>query len=101
MSLSKLLSLSIDAITSFSVAPLRLIAIMGCFIFAISLAMVIWVICDYVRIGTPNGWATLTCSIWFLGGLGMMSLGIVGEYLGKMYMETKKRPRYFIHKRLR
>ena len=101
MSLRKLLSLSIDAITSFSVAPLRLIALLGCFIFAVSLAMVIWVICDYVRIGTPNGWATLTCSIWLLGGLGMMSLGVVGEYLGKMYMETKKRPRYFISKRLR
>ncbi len=101
MSMKRLLGLSINAITSFSVAPLRIIACMGLFIFAISLFMVAWVVTDYFRLGTPNGWATLTCSLWFLGGLGMMSLGIVGEYLGKMYMETKKRPRYFISKRLR
>lgn len=101
MSFGRLLSLSINAITSFSVAPLRLIAILGLVIFIISLFMVTWVIVDYFRIGTPNGWATLTSSLWFIGGLGMMSLGVVGEYLGKMYMETKKRPRYFISKRLR
>lgn len=101
MSMRRLLSLSIDAITSFSVAPLRLIAGMGLCVFLVSLLMIAWVVVDYFRLGTPNGWATLTSSLWFLGGLGMMSLGIVGEYLGKMYMETKKRPRYFISKRLR
>ena len=101
MSLSKLLALSLDAITSFSVAPLRIIAGIGVFIFLISLLMVAWVIWDYFRLGTPNGWATLTCSLWFLGGLGMICLSIVGEYIGKMYMETKKRPRYFIKTRLR
>lgn len=101
MSIRRLISLAIDAITSFTVAPLRLIAYMGTLIFVISLFMVAWVISDYFRIGTPNGWATLTCSLWFLGGLGMMSLGVMGEYLGKMYMETKKRPRYYISKRLR
>lgn len=101
MSLSKLLALSLDAITSFSVAPLRIIAGIGVFIFCISLLMMAWVIWDYFRLGTPNGWATLTCSLWFLGGLGMICLSIVGEYIGKMYMETKKRPRYFIKTRLR
>ena len=101
MSLSKLLALSLDAITSFSVAPLRIIAGIGVFIFLISLLMMAWVIWDYFRLGTPNGWATLTCSLWFLGGLGMICLSIVGEYIGKMYMETKKRPRYFIKTRLR
>lgn len=101
MSLRKLLALSLDAITSFSVAPLRIIAAIGVFIFFISLLMMAWVICDYFRLGTPNGWATLTCSLWFLGGLGMICLSIVGEYIGKMYMETKKRPRYFIKTRLR
>lgn len=101
MSLRRLLGLSINAITSFSVAPLRLIACLGLFIFVISLFMVAWVVTDFFRLGTPNGWATLTCSLWFLGGLGMMSMGIVGEYIGKMYMETKKRPRYYISKRLR
>ncbi len=101
MSLRKLLALSLDAITSFSVAPLRIIAAIGVFIFFISLLMVAWVVYDYFRIGTPNGWATLTCSLWFIGGLGMICLSIVGEYIGKMYMETKKRPRYFIKTRLR
>lgn len=101
MSLRKLLALSLDAITSFSVAPLRIIAGIGLLIFIISLFMVGWVVYDYFRIGTPNGWATLTCSLWFIGGLGMICLSIVGEYIGKMYMETKKRPRYFIKTRLR
>lgn len=101
MSLRKLLALSLDAITSFSVAPLRIIAAIGVFIFFISLLMMAWVVYDYFRLGTPNGWATLTCSLWFLGGLGMICLSIVGEYIGKMYMETKKRPRYFIKTRLR
>lgn len=101
MSLRKLLALSLDAITSFSVAPLRIIAAFGVFIFFISLLMMAWVVYDYFRLGTPNGWATLTCSLWFLGGLGMICLSIVGEYIGKMYMETKKRPRYFIKTRLR
>lgn len=101
MSMGRLLGLSINAITSFSVAPLRIIAYMGLAIFFVSLFMVAWVVVDYFRIGTPNGWATLTCSLWFLGGLLMVSLGVVGEYIGKMYMETKKRPRYFISKRLR
>lgn len=101
MSLRKLLALSLDAITSFSVAPLRIIAAIGVFIFFISLLMVAWVVYDYFRIGTPNGWATLTCSLWFIGGLGMICLSIVGEYIGKMYMETKKRPRYFIKTRIR
>lgn len=101
MSLRKLLALSLDAITSFSVAPLRIIAAIGVFIFFISLLMMAWVVYDYFRLGTPNGWATITCSLWFLGGLGMICLSIVGEYIGKMYMETKKRPRYFIKTRLR
>ena len=100
MRLSKLLSLSLDAITSFTIAPLRFIAILGFFIFIISLAMITWVVADYINIGTPNGWATLTSSLWFLGGLGMMSMGIVGEYIGKIYIETKKRPRFYIKKRI-
>lgn len=100
MSLRSLLRLSIDAITSHSVTPLRFISGMGMFISLISLGMIAWVIYDYFQLGTPNGWATLTCSLWFLGGMGMVSLGIVGEYIGKMYMETKKRPRYFIKTRL-
>ena len=100
MTLRSLLRLSFDAITSYSIIPLRFISGIGLISFLFSLIMITWVVYDYFRQGTPNGWATLTCSLWFLGGIGMISLGIVGEYIGKMYMETKKRPRYFIKSRL-
>ncbi len=96
----KLLNLSLDAITSFSVAPLRFIGLLGMAIFLVSMLMIAWFIYDWCCHRTPSGWATITCSLWFLGGLGMMSMAILGEYLGKMYMETKKRPRYFLEKRL-
>ena len=92
----KLVNLSLDAITSFSVAPLRVIVFIGCLVFLIGVAMIIWTIVDAFHGITPGGYATLACSLWFLGGLGMMCLGVVGEYLGKLYMEAKKRPRYCI-----
>lgn len=96
----KLINLSLDAITSFSIAPLRLIVFIGGAVFLIGLAMIIWTIADAFRDITPSGYATLACSLWFLGGLGMMCLGVVGEYLGKLYMEAKKRPRYCISSKL-
>ncbi len=96
----KLINLSIDAITSFSTAPLRFIGLLGVLIFITSLFMIAWFIADWYYHRTPAGWATITCSLWFLGGLGMMSMATLGEYLGKMYIETKKRPRYFLSERL-
>ena len=96
----KLINLSLDAITSFSVAPLRLIVFLGAMVMLIGLVMIGWTIADACRGITPSGYATLACSLWFLGGLGMMCLGVAGEYLGKLYMEAKKRPRYFISKTL-
>ncbi len=95
----KLFNLSVDAITSFSTAPLRLIGFVGIAVFLVSLFMIAWFIVDWCCHRAPAGWATITCSLWFLGGLGMMGMAILGEYLGKMYMETKKRPRYYIEKR--
>lgn len=96
----KLFNLSMDAITSFSVAPLRLIGLIGFGVVLISLVMIVWTIIDFFTRNTPNGWATLACSIWFVGGIGMICMAVMGEYLGKMYMETKKRPRFFIEKTL-
>lgn len=96
----KLINLSLDAITSFSVAPLRIIVFIGAIVFSIGFAMIIWTVVDAFRGITPGGYATLVCSLWFLGGLGMMCLGVVGEYLGKLYKEAKKRPRYYISDRL-
>ncbi len=95
-----LIGLSVDAITSFSVVPLRMIGWIGVAVFLVSVVMVLWVVVAFFRGHTPSGWATITCSLWFLGGLGMIGLAVLGEYLGKMYMETKKRPRYFIEKRI-
>lgn len=95
----KLFNLSMDAITSFSVAPLRLIGLIGLGVVLISLIMICWTVADFFTRNTPNGWATLACSIWFIGGITMICMAVVGEYLGKMYMETKKRPRYFIEKK--
>ncbi len=94
----QLLNLSLDAITSFSTAPLRLIGGLGCLIFLVSLIMIAWTFVDVFRGGTPGGYATLVCSLWFLGGLGMISMSLLGEYIGKMYLETKKRPRYYVEK---
>lgn len=96
----KLINLSMDAITSFSVAPLRMIGAAGFCVFCIGLAMIIWTVVDVFRGITPSGYATLNCSLWFLGGLGMLSLAVVGEYIGKLYMEAKKRPRYYVKSRL-
>lgn len=64
------------------------------------ITMIVWTIVDAFRGTTPGGYATLACSLWFLGGLGMMCLGVVGEYLGKLYMEAKKRPRHCLSERL-
>ena len=96
----KLVNLSLDAITSFSVVPLRIIVFLGAIVFLIGITMIVWTIVDACRGTTPGGYATLACSLWFLGGLGMMCLGVVGEYLGKLYMEAKKRPRYYLSERL-
>lgn len=99
-SAGKLLNLSLDAITSFSVAPLRLIGGIGATVFMVGLVMIGWTIADACRGITPSGYATLNCSLWFLGGLGMLCMAVVGEYIGKLYMEAKKRPRFYISKRL-
>ncbi len=96
----KLINLSLDAVTSFSVAPLRIIFFIGVAISLIGIAMVIWTVVDAFRGITPSGYATLASSLWFLGGLGMICLGIIGEYLGKLYMEAKKRPRYVIERKI-
>lgn len=96
----KLINLSLDAITSFSVAPLRLISLVGFTVLLIGVVMIIWTIADALRGITPSGYATLSCSLWFIGGLVMMCMGVLGEYIGKLYMEAKKRPRYFVAERL-
>lgn len=98
-SICKLLSLSLDAITSFSVAPLRLIALGGICVFLTGILMSAYSLVRFLNSSPPDGYTTLACSMWLLGGLGMLSMGIVGEYAGKIYVEVKRRPRSFICER--
>jgi len=98
-SLRKMLSLALDAVTSFSVVPLRLITFTGFIVFALSSMMVAWTL--WVRLFTDQavpGWASTILPIYFLGGLQILCIGIIGEYLGKIYQEVKARPRYIIEK---
>jgi len=97
--LRKMLALALDGITSFSVVPLRLITLIGFLIFMGSLIMSGYIF--YVAIFTNKsvpGWGSTVLPIYFIGGVQLLSLGIVGEYIGKIYMETKRRPRYIVEK---
>ena len=98
--LKKMLHFAWDGITSFSVKPIRLILNLGILIFIISLLVTIYCIVVKLVGYTVDGWTFLACSIWLVGGVQMLSLGIVGEYIGKIYSETKKRPRYHIARNL-
>jgi glycosyltransferase involved in cell wall biosynthesis len=94
--LSKMVKLALNGITSFSIRPIRLILSAGILFFLIGIVLVIYSI--YVRLLSQptSGWAFLSASLWTLGGIQMMSLGIIGEYIGKIYSETKRRPRYLV-----
>lgn len=96
--LTKMLKFAIEGITSFSIKPIRLITMTGLLIFTISLAMIVYSMIQYAYKNTVPGWSSIICSIWGIGGLLLLGLGVVGEYTGKMYLETKHRPRYRIEK---
>lgn len=97
--LSKMLSLAADGITSLSVKPLRLITSFGVFVALLSFIGVIWAIISALCGDTVAGWASTTCIVCFVGGVQLICLGIIGEYIGKIYLETKGRPRYIISER--
>lgn len=97
--LSKMLSLAVSGITSLSVKPLRLITGFGVLVALISFVGVIWAMVNFLLGNTVSGWASTTCIICFVSGVQLISLGIIGEYVGKIYMETKARPRYIISER--
>ena len=94
--LKKMLNFAWDGITSFSVKPLRLICTMGFIILFISLIIMIYSLIRKITGNTVDGWTFITISIWLIGGIQMISTGIIGEYIGKVYNETKRRPRYII-----
>lgn len=94
--LKKMVSFALDGITSFSIKPLRIILSLGTIILCISIIIMIYSLIVKLLGETVEGWAFLAISIWFIGGLQMISIGIIGEYIGKIYKETKKRPKYII-----
>ncbi len=94
--MKKMLSFAVDGITSFSIRPLQLITILGFLMLIVSIVMVAATIYDYYTGRTVPGWASSYCSTWFIGSIQLLSLGVMGEYIGKIYMETKHRPRYHI-----
>lgn len=96
--LKKMLAFAFDGITSFSVKPIRLVTVVGFLVFLISIGMIIYTIVQTCLGNKEAGWSSLMCSIWFLSGLQIMALGIVGEYIGKIYTEVKARPKYIIDK---
>lgn len=96
--LSKMVNFAIDGITSFSVKPLRLIASLGFLFFLCSLVSIFYTLYVYFKGETVAGWTSLMLSVWFLGSLILIAIGITGEYIGKIYLEVKKRPRYNIEK---
>ena len=97
--LKKMLALAFDGITSLSVKPIRLITVFGFIISLISLIGIIWAVITAFSGHAVAGWASMTCVVCFIGGIQSMFRGIIGEYIGKIYMETKARPRYIIAER--
>lgn len=94
--LKKMLALAWEGITSLSVKPLRFITVMGIIAFMVSIGMLIYFLVRFFTGHTVVGWASLAVSIWALGGLQLLSMGILGEYLGKIYLEAKHRPRFIV-----
>lgn len=94
--LKKMLSFAFDGITSFSVTPIRMISTLGAVVCVISVIMAIYTLYEKLIGNTDAGWASLMMSIWFIGGVQLLSIGLIGEYIGKMYKEVKRRPRYII-----
>ena len=94
--LKEMLNFAWDGITSFSVKPIRLVLNVGVVILILSLLMILYSVIQKVLGNTVDGWTFIVCSLWLLGGIQMLSLGIIGEYIGKIYSETKARPRYLV-----
>ncbi len=94
--LSKMLHFAADGITSFSVRPLKIITNLGFVMVAVSIVMFVWAVIVKIAGLSVQGWSSTLCSIWFIGGIQTLCLGIIGEYIGKIYAEVKHRPRYII-----
>ena len=97
--LGKMLTLAFDGITSLSIKPIRLIAALGVGVSVMSFVGVIWAVVSSFMGKTVAGWTSTVCIVCFMGGVQLICLGVLGEYIGKIYMEVKARPRYIISER--
>lgn len=95
--LSKMLALAFDGITSLSIKPIRMITALGTVVAIVSFIGVIWAMVQAIIGNTVSGWASMTCILCFISGVQLICLGVIGEYIGKIYMESKHRPRYIIN----
>ena len=91
-----MLAFALEGITSLSVRPIRLITLLGLGVFMISLAMLLYVLIRHFVGFTVPGWSSIFISVWALGGLQLLAIGVIGEYIGKVYLETKGRPRFLV-----
>ncbi len=98
---SKMMSFAFDGITSFSIKPMLFITGMGIFVILFAIAFAIFTFYSYMTGNVVRGWASTVLSIWFIGGLVIFSIGMVGQYVGKIYLEVKERPRYIIETRIK
>lgn len=98
--LKKMLAFSLDGITSFSIAPLKFITFVGLAMTLVALIMIIFAVVRYAQGDTIQGWTSLLVSLWFIGGIITTALGVAGLYIGKIYVEVKRRPRYFVEQRI-
>lgn len=96
----KMVNFAIDGITSFSVKPVRLIFMIGVVFLLIAFGILVYVICSLISGNTVSGWASLILSLWLIGGCALLGIGVIGEYIGKIYLEVKDRPRYNIESKL-
>jgi glycosyltransferase involved in cell wall biosynthesis len=96
--LGKMLCFALEGVTSFSVKPIRMIAWLGLLIFCVSIGMIIYFLSRHFSGATVTGWSSMIVSLWGIGGLLLLAIGVIGEYIGKIYLEVKHRPRYTIEK---
>jgi len=93
-----MLALALEGITSFSITPLRIVTALGFMISTLSSIGVVYTLIQYFLGHTVSGWASVILAVLFIGGVQMLCLGVIGEYIGKIYMESKNRPKFFVEK---
>ena len=99
--LKKMLALATEGVTSLSIRPISFITFLGLFIFVVSIGMLIYFLVRHFMGQTVPGWTSIVVSVWAIGGLQLLAIGIIGEYIGKVYLETKKRPKFIIEEYLK